>query len=403
MSARPPEPLVATGANGAGGAPGPGVASRSERARDSMQALRDVHGRVIARDAPGADRAELAACRAALANGSRTFLAASRLLPREVREPACALYAFCRMADDLVDGAGAQGTAAAVAELRERLAMLYAGRPAPYLADRAMAAVVRQFGLPIAWPAALIEGFAWDAQGRRYETLDDVLAYAARVAGSVGAMMGALMRVPSRDALARACDLGVAMQLSNIARDVGEDAAMGRLYLPRAWMRDAGIDPEAFVASPRFTPALASVVLRLLREAEHLYARAGAGVAELPLACRPGIGAARTLYRQIGLEVLRRGGDSVNGRAVVSAPRKLAGVAIAACTLWPSRSGLHEAPLEANTFLVDAWSDAPDMRAATTPAWWHVRTRLERIVLVLERTEHRARRPREWSALVGGR
>jgi phytoene synthase len=286
------------------------------------------------------------------------------------------------------------------------LALLYDGRPAPHVADRAMAAVVRQFDLPIAWPAALIEGFAWDAQGRRCETLDDVLAYAARVAGSVGAMMAALMRVPSRDALARACDLGVAMQLSNIARDVGEDAAMGRLYLPQVWLREAGIDPDAFIAAPRFTPALAGVVRRLLHEAEHLYARAGAGVAELPLACRPGINAARGLYRQIGLEVLRRGGDSVNGRAVVSAPRKLAGVALAACAVRPSRSGLHDAPLAANAFLVDAWTGSVDTRAATTPGWWHVRTRFVRILGMLERLERMDRRMRgargEWSAPVVG-
>jgi phytoene synthase len=366
--------------------------------------------------ARGADGADLAACRAALANGSRTFLAASRLLPRHVREPACALYAFCRMADDLVDGAGpsaapgdADGTAAAVAELRERLTLLYEGRPAPHLVDRAMAAVVRQFDLPIAWPAALIEGFAWDAQRRRYDTLDDVLAYAARVAGSVGAMMAALMQVPSRDALARACDLGVAMQLSNIARDVGEDAAMGRLYLPQAWLREAGIDPDSFIAAPRFTPALAGVVRRLLREAEPLYARAGAGVSELPLSCRPGIDAARRLYRQIGLEVLRRGGDSVNGRAVVGPRRKLASVCVAACAWWPSRSGLHDAPLPANAFLVDAWADAADTPADATPGWWHVRTRFVRILGMLERLERlermdpRIRRlPREWSAPAVG-
>ncbi|WP_247652923.1 phytoene/squalene synthase family protein [Ideonella aquatica] len=341
-------------------------------------------------DLRSADRADLAACRVALANGSRTFLAASWLLPRAVREPACALYAFCRMADDLVDGAAARGERAAdaVAELRDRLARLYAGQPGPHVADRALAAVVRGGMLPIAWPLALIEGFEWDATGRRYETLDEVLAYGARVAGAVGAMMAALMGATQGEhaeaALARACDLGVAMQLSNIARDVGEDAAMGRLYLPQQWLREAGIDPEAFLAAPVFSPALREVVERLLAEAERLYTRAGAGVAALPLACRPGINAARLLYRQIGRQVQRNGGNSVDQRAVVSARRKLLGLGQAACSLRPSLQALHEPPLAATAFLVQA---LPRPLANTSPAWWQWQTRGLRVLALFERLE----------------
>ena len=111
----------------------------------------------------------------------------------------------------------------------------------------------------------------------------------------------------------------MAMQLSNIARDVGEDARNGRLYLPRNWMREAGLDPDAWLASPVFNDALAGVVKRLLREADALYARAGAGIARLPLSCQPGIWAARYLYAEIGREVERAGYDSVSRRAVVSA------------------------------------------------------------------------------------
>ena len=98
--------------------------------------------------------------------------------------------------------------------------------------------------IPRALPEALLEGFAWDAAGRRYETLDEVEHYAARVAGCVGAMMTLVMGRRDPAILARACDLGVAMQLTNICRDVGEDARAGRLYLPLAWLRDNGIDPD---------------------------------------------------------------------------------------------------------------------------------------------------------------
>ena len=122
------------------------------------------------RSAP--EQADLAECRRLLAGGSRTFLAASWLLPQAVRAPACALYAFCRVADDEVDGQ--PDPAAAVAGLRARLDRIYAGAPAPIVADRALAWTVRRHGIPPALLQALLEGFEWDAQGRRYETLEDL-------------------------------------------------------------------------------------------------------------------------------------------------------------------------------------------------------------------------------------
>jgi phytoene synthase len=295
-----------------------------------------------------------------LRNGSRTFLAASLLLPRAVREPACALYAFCRMADDEVDGAG--GEAHAVARLRHRLARAYEGRPFPAACDRALAAMLARYAIPQAIPEALLEGFAWDAEGRRYETVADLEAYAARVAGTVGAMMALLMGVRAPDAVARACDLGVAMQLSNIARDVGEDARMGRVYLPLSWLRETGIDPDEWLARPVHSAALGSVVERLLEAADALYARVDAGVAQLPLACRPGINAARLLYAEIGHEVQRRGLDSVNRRAVVPASRKAWLLARAMAGLFPAQGSLAAPPLAATQFLVDA------VGASTLPA-----------------------------------
>lgn len=296
-------------------------------------------------------RADLAACRAALRHGSKTFLAASFLLPRGMHEPAAALYAFCRLADDAVDEAGATG---AVEQLRERLRLAYAGTPQNEPADRALAVVVARHNIPATLFDALLEGFTWDCEGRRYETIDALHDYAARVAGTVGAMMALLMGARSPEALARACDLGVAMQLSNIARDVGEDARMGRLYLPRAWLVEAGIDPDAWLAAPSFTPALGTVVRRLLDVAEGLYERVGAGVARLPLACRPGINAARFMYAEIGHEVARRCFDSVGARARVSGSRKLALLMRSVALLAPRTAARALPPLPANRFLVDA-------------------------------------------------
>ena len=187
------------------------------------------------------DPRDLEACTEAIRHGSLSFHAASKLLPKRVRDPALALYAFCRLADDEVDLKAAK--AEAVLDLRDRLELVYAGRPRNAAPDRAFAGVVEQFEMPRTLPDALLEGLAWDAETRTYATLSNVRDYAARVASAVGAMMCVLMGVRDADALARACDLGVAMQLTNIARDVGEDALEGRLYLPTDWLEDAGIDP----------------------------------------------------------------------------------------------------------------------------------------------------------------
>jgi phytoene synthase len=103
---------------------------------------------------------------------------------------------------------------------------------------------------------------------------------------------------------------------------VGEDARNGRLYIPRTWLREEGIDPDTWLSNPRFTPALGKVVARLLQNADELYERSQAGIATLPRDCRCAIMAARKVYAEIGREVERLGYDSVNQRAVVSGLRK---------------------------------------------------------------------------------
>ncbi|HIC82544.1 MAG TPA: phytoene/squalene synthase family protein [Kiloniellaceae bacterium] len=303
-------------------------------------------------------------CRRLIRQGSRSFFAASLLLPRELRDPAYAIYAFCRLADDQVDLAG--GRADAIAGLRRRLGAVYQGRPLDHPSDRALADVVEHHRLPRALFDALIEGLEWDDRGRQFETIEDLHAYAARVASTVGAIMSCLMDGRDPETLARACDLGLAMQLTNIARDVGEDARAGRLYLPRRWLVEAGIDPAAFLAAPAMSPALAEVVARLLREADVFYDRAAPGIAGLPAGCRPAINAARRLYAEIGSVVAANDFDSLNQRAVVSRRRKAALVvqALAGSPFLRRRAAQSAAP--ATVFLVDAATrsarDDPDAR-----------------------------------------
>jgi phytoene synthase len=304
--------------------------------------------------------ADLEACKALLRRGSKSFAMASLLLPRRARDPAAALYAFCRVLDDEVDVGSADE--ATVDRLHDRLARAFEGRPHDSPVDRALAEVAAAHGIPRALLDAMLEGFAWDARGRRYETLPDLEAYAARVAATVGVMMTILMAAPARpeqlppEMLARACDLGVAMQLTNIARDVGEDARAGRIYLPLAWLGEAGIDPAELVSRPVMSPALGGVIARLLGAADRLYERADAGIPMLPADCRWAIRAARQIYAEIGRDVARAGFDSVSRRAHVGAPRKL-WLVMRAHGLWQSSAihpGAQLPPSEATRFVVEA-------------------------------------------------
>lgn len=269
-------------------------------------------------------REDVARAESALRDGSKSFHAASRLLPRWMRERAVVLYAFCRASDDEVDHA--EGDAAmrqSVAALRERLARIYDSPNECLAVDRAMATLVLHTNLPRAFPEALIDGFAWDAESRKYATFHALEMYCVRVAGTVGLMMAWLMGVRSKAALAHACNMGIAMQLTNIARDVGEDARAGRLYLPLEWLYEANVDPEAWLREPVYTEGLARTIARLVDEAHRVYEQSSAGIGALPRSCRMSIRAARFIYEDIGRRIAAQNYDSVSRRAIVPRWRKL--------------------------------------------------------------------------------
>jgi 15-cis-phytoene synthase len=341
---------------------------------------------------------DLPALRSLMRGGSKSFFAASLLLPGRVRAPATALYAYCRLADDAIDlGSDPH---AAMRDLQDRLDAIYDGRPRAIEADQALAGVVHRFALPRTLFDALLEGFLWDAEGRRHETLADVEAYGARVAGTVGAMMALIMGTRDHQAIARACELGVAMQLTNIARDVGEDARNGRLYLPRRWLAEAGIDADAWLRKPVFDAALGSVVARLLNAADTLYRRAEHGIKALPRDCRPAIRAARLVYAEIGAQLCREGLDSVSRRTVVSKQRKLVLMARAtgAALTSPGVAGTPLPALPAVLFLVMAAAEPALMPvSARRPAR---RSLEQRMVWMFDLFERQAeqRRATNWPA-----
>ncbi|MEO0721345.1 MAG: phytoene/squalene synthase family protein [Pseudomonadota bacterium] len=314
------------------------------------------------------DKRDAEHLRDTIRQGSKSFYMASRMLPPDVRAAAFALYAFCRDADDAVDDD--VRTPSIIASLNRRLDAAYARRPWNAPIDRAFSETVHAYAIPQALPAALIEGFAWDLDGRTYRSLEDLHAYAARVAGTVGAMMCLVMGVRSAEALARATDLGAAMQLTNIARDVGDDARMGRIYLPLEWLRDNGVDPELWLANPTPNQGIKQTVAMLLDEASKLYARGLSGVSHLPRNCRTAIAAAGLVYSEIGNEIRSANFDSVTRRAVVSKSRKAALLTQAALGIYPTADAFGLPALRANQFLIDsaARPDAqPEKESALLP------------------------------------
>jgi len=295
---------------------------------------------------------DMRACRELLRNGSHSFYASSLLIPGEYRSPMTALYAFCRIADDEIDQH--DDAQRRLELLHAKLSRIYADNPEDCPVERAFSDVVQRFEIPFALPAALLEGFEWDVSQRHYETLSDVYAYSARVAGTVGVMMAMIMGVRNPDILSRACDLGVAMQLTNICRDVGEDAGNDRLYLPAELLRAHDVNPHEWLEKPAFNEGIRASVRCLLEVAERLYVQSEWGIAQLPARCRPGIFAARSIYAEIGSEIERRGFDSLSSRAVVDSTRKVRLLARSMHKAVTERPKDSAPILQETRFLIDA-------------------------------------------------
>ncbi|MFN3790689.1 15-cis-phytoene synthase CrtB [Massilia sp.] len=263
--------------------------------------------------------------------GSKSFAAAARLFDPGTRRSVLMLYAWCRHCDDVVDGqelgfklpGGAPRDAAAkLAVLEDQTRRAYAGEPMRDPAFAAFQEVALRHRIDPRFALDHLAGFAMDVQQTHYESIEDTLRYCYHVAGVVGLMMASIMGAHDPRVLDRACDLGLAFQLTNIARDIVEDARMGRCYLPAQWLREAGIPPSA-LADPRYRAQLAKVAARLVDHAEPYYASAGAGIAALPLRSAWAIASARNVYRQIGIEVKRRGAHAWDARTGTGKAAKL--------------------------------------------------------------------------------
>lgn len=270
-------------------------------------------------------------CREILERNSKSFALAARFLSPAARDRAAAVYAYCRRVDDAIDDAPPEAQPQALLVLKEELELCYGDAPLgndPAL--RAFRAVALHSGLPRRYPSELIDGMAMDVRDAQYETLEDLLLYCHRVAGVVGLMMCHVFGITRDEALLPAAHLGIAMQLTNICRDVHEDWGLGRLYLPRQRLLAAGASalPRAiagpFPSDPKLIAAMRHVIMELLREADRYYASAERGIVALPFNAGLAVRAASRLYHAIGQQIAARDFDPTRGRAVVPKAQKLA-------------------------------------------------------------------------------
>jgi len=280
--------------------------------------------------------------RAIIVTHSKSFSLASLLLGGTTRTAVETLYAYCRRADDAIDLAGPEEQGVALEGLRSELDAVYDSDVVLDPVAAGLRSVARAYQIPREYPAALLEGLAMDVTGKRYDTVDELLHYCWCVAGSVGAMMCHVLGVTRQRAVVHGVHLGMAMQLTNICRDVAEDWERGRLYVPAELLPD--LEPSGSFPPRIAERVLAGAVERLLCEANAFYRSGDEGLRYLPLRARFAVAVARRLYSGIGYELAERGFDTTVGRARVPGTRKVQYMARAALDTCLARSAVHRRP-----------------------------------------------------------
>jgi len=271
----------------------------------------------------------VAAARRSIERGSKSFRAASRLFDRQTRERAWLLYCWCRHCDDVSDGqifGFSGGETGSVAQLKADTRRAIDGQDTDELPFQALRQLLFECPIPERLLNDHLRGFELDEAGWQPQTDEDLARYCYHVAGSVGCMMAIVMGVPADDdaTLERAADLGIAFQLSNIARDIREDLDAGRFYLPRDWLAEFGVETPAALFEPANEAALATMVRRLVDSVGVYEESARGGVDRLPFRSRLAVLAALRIYGAIGRRVSELGSAAWDRRVTVGKVRKLA-------------------------------------------------------------------------------
>ena len=258
---------------------------------------------------------------------SASFSLASLLLEPVARQRAHVLYAYCRRADDAIDLVAPVRAPGELDRLRCELDAVYAGAALADPVASEFQQLVLEVGLPREYPDALLQGFELDVTGARYATLVELYRYCWCVAGSVGAMMCHVLGAPSSPAIVHGVHLGMAMQLTNVCRDVAEDWSRGRLYVPTellpGWPPTHASALGSWPPSPAQQQDLALAVRRLLEAAEVFYRSGDAGLPWLRWRSRVAVATARRVYAGIGQRLLAVGADVSAPRVFVPTSRKL--------------------------------------------------------------------------------
>ena len=253
-----------------------------------------------------------------LSKKGRSFYWARHFLGSRHAERATRLYAFCRYLDDLADDSSSPHEARSKIEAAREDVL--SGESADASLSDGLS-LARECGISKEPILELINGIASDLEEVRIADMDELIRYCYRVAGTVGLMMCRVLDVRSPSAYPHAVDLGIAMQLTNICRDVLEDAAMGRRYLPSTLIGD--LSPQELInPSSTVRAKIASRVLELLKLSEDYYRSGEEGLSCLPLRARGAILIASRVYHGIGMELISREGDCCSGRATVSSAQK---------------------------------------------------------------------------------
>ncbi|WP_106640698.1 phytoene/squalene synthase family protein [Allosphingosinicella vermicomposti] len=265
--------------------------------------------------------------------GSKSFASSSRLFDPQTRERAWLLYAWCRACDDYADGQilGRPGDASRadrdfdpVEHIRSQTTLALSGRETGELPFDALRIVAAECGIPHRFIRDHLDGFAMDAEGWQPRSEADLLLYCYRVAGAVGCMMAVAMGVDpdDEDTLDRAADLGIAFQLANIARDLSEDDAIGRCYLPLNLLAEFDIPPGEHMR-PAYRQRMGVAAGRLAALAGRFEASARVGARHLPFRSRWAVLSAANIYGAIGRKVARRGAHAWDYRVVIGKADKL--------------------------------------------------------------------------------
>ena len=277
----------------------------------------------------------------------RTYYLSTYFLPRWKRRHVHALYGFARYADDIVDSFTATSPGARASELTAWSQRFLDGLETGEVGDDpvlpALLHTRRAFDIPIEYFQAFLGAMAADLTVARYATYEDLLGYMYGSASVIGLWMLPVLEVAPgaspKLAAERAMDLGVAFQLTNFLRDVGEDWARGRIYLPLEDLARYGV-AEADIAAGQVTPAWRGLMRFEIDRTREIYRRADEGIALLHPSSRPCIKTARTLYSEILDAVEARDYDVFSGRAAVTGRRKLAvalrSLASATRVAWPT-------------------------------------------------------------------